>query len=56
MKTLIFGAGVIGSYFATKLAQSNKDVTILARGKKYRNIKAQGVLMEDYFLPAANSF
>ena len=49
MKILVFGAGVIGSYFATKLYQSEVDVTILARGQKFNNIKERGVVVEDFF-------
>jgi 2-dehydropantoate 2-reductase len=36
MRILVFGAGVLGSYYATKLYQAGMDVTILARGE---NIK-----------------
>jgi 2-dehydropantoate 2-reductase len=35
MKVLVFGAGVIGSYYATKLYQSKIDVTIIARGENF---------------------
>ncbi|MDB4286054.1 hypothetical protein N9933_02010 [bacterium] len=49
MKVLIFGAGVIGSYYATKLYQSKIDVSVLARGEKVTNIKEKGVIAEDFF-------
>lgn len=49
MKILVFGAGVIGSYYATKLYQGKIDVTLLARGEKFKNIKEKGVLVEDFF-------
>ena len=49
MKVLVFGAGVIGSYYACKLYQSKIDVTILARGEKFENIKEQGVVIEDFW-------
>jgi 2-dehydropantoate 2-reductase len=39
MKLLIYGAGVIGSIFAGKIAQKDYDVTILARGNRYNEIK-----------------
>ena len=48
MKVLIFGAGVIGSYYASKIYQSDVDVTILARGEKLRNIQEKGVVVEDF--------
>lgn len=34
MRILVYGAGVIGSIFAEKLAVAGNDVTILARGKR----------------------
>jgi len=49
MKVLVFGAGVIGSYFATRLFQSGIDLSILARGEKFLKIKEQGVIVEDFF-------
>jgi len=49
MKILVFGAGVIGSYYATKLYQSRIDVSILARGEKFQNIKENGIVIEDFF-------
>ena len=39
MKILIYGAGVIGSIFAAKLALSGQDVTVLARGKRLEELK-----------------
>ena len=48
MKILIFGAGVIGSYYADKLYQAGIDVTILARGEKFKNIQEKGVVVEDF--------
>jgi 2-dehydropantoate 2-reductase len=49
MKILVFGAGVIGSYYAAKLYQSKIDVSILARGEKFRDINDNGVVIEDFF-------
>jgi ketopantoate reductase len=34
MRILIYGAGVIGSIFAGKLAQKGYDITVLARNKR----------------------
>ena len=48
MKLLVFGAGVIGSYYANKLYQSKIDVTILARGEKFMSIQERGVVVEDF--------
>jgi 2-dehydropantoate 2-reductase len=47
MKVLICGAGVIGSIFASKLQSSGNDVTILARGNRYKEIINQGVVIQD---------
>ena len=43
MKILIFGAGVIGKIYASKLSQSGADVTLLARGDNYEIIKQTGI-------------
>ncbi|NIN62107.1 MAG: hypothetical protein GTN99_10135 [Candidatus Dadabacteria bacterium] len=43
MKTLIFGAGPMGSLYAHLMCQAGKDVTILARGKRYEFIKTKGL-------------
>jgi len=48
MKILVFGAGVLGSYYAAKLFNAKLDVTILARGEKYKNIKEKGIVLENY--------
>lgn len=45
MKFLIYGAGVIGSIFAGKLASSGCDVTVLARGKRFNELKKHGVIL-----------
>ena len=47
MKTLIYGAGPIGQYYAFHLHQAGKDVTILARNKTYDLLKAQGIVLRD---------
>ncbi|NIQ39711.1 MAG: hypothetical protein GTN81_14150 [Proteobacteria bacterium] len=45
MKTLIYGAGPLGCVYAHLLYQAGKDVTLLARGKKYDSIKKHGVVV-----------
>ncbi len=45
MKILIYGAGVIGSIFAGKLALSGNDITVLARGKRLNEIKQNGIIL-----------
>ncbi|MGE4583615.1 MAG: ketopantoate reductase family protein [Sphaerochaeta sp.] len=45
MRILMYGAGVIGSIFAGKLAQAGNEVTVLARSTRYRQIKEQGIVL-----------
>ncbi len=45
MKTLIYGAGPLGSLYAHRLIQAGKDVTILARGQRYDWIQANGLAL-----------
>src|SRR3989344_540585 len=49
MKILIFGAGVMGSVYAAKLAQSGESVTILARGKRLRQLKQNGIILKHFY-------
>lgn len=42
-KILIFGAGVIGSIYTVRFIQSGFDVTILARGERFHDLKANGL-------------
>lgn len=44
---LFFGAGVIGSLQAAKLALSGQDVTVLARGERLEQIREQGLAIEE---------
>ena len=44
-KMLFFGAGVIGSLYAGKMALSGHDVTILARGRRLEELKEQGLTL-----------
>lgn len=46
MRILIYGAGVIGSIFACKLSQAGEDITVLARGARYDEIKTCGIVLE----------
>lgn len=47
MKILIYGAGVIGSIFAGKLAKKGYDVTILARENRYNEIRENGIILHN---------
>ncbi|MEN6523579.1 MAG: 2-dehydropantoate 2-reductase N-terminal domain-containing protein [Anaerolineaceae bacterium] len=45
MKILVYGAGVLGSLFAAKLAKAGEDVTILARGERLEQIQQHGIVL-----------
>ncbi len=40
---LIYGAGVIGSLYASLLSEAEEDVSIYARGKRLKNLQEQGL-------------
>jgi 2-dehydropantoate 2-reductase len=43
MKTLIYGAGAIGSWLTAELTRTNQDVCVLARGENLKNLQIHGV-------------
>lgn len=47
MRILFYGAGVLGSLFATRLHAAGHDVTLLARGQRLEDLQAHGVVLED---------
>ena len=47
MEILIYGAGVVGSFFAATLQHGGHTVSILARGKRYSDINKQGIVLYD---------
>ncbi len=48
-RILVIGAGVNGSICAVGLHNAGGDVTILARGKRYEEIRDGGIVIEDPF-------
>jgi len=48
LKVLVFGVGVLGSLYAARLQQAGNDVTVVARGQRYADIKEHGIVLE-YF-------
>ena len=38
MRILIYGAGVIGSFYASRFAKAGLDVTVLARGQRLKEL------------------
>ena len=49
MKTLIFGAGPLGSLYACLLNKAGNDVTLLARNEHYHFVKEHGIILENEF-------
>ncbi len=47
-KVLVFGAGVIGAYLAHVLIQAGNEVTILAREKRARSLKQNGLVIQHH--------
>jgi 2-dehydropantoate 2-reductase len=47
MKILVYGAGVLGSLYAARLAESGQEVSILARGQRLRDLWEHGIVLED---------
>lgn len=48
MKILIYGAGVLGSYLAHVLVRGDNDVTMLARGQRFKELKKNGLIIRHY--------
>jgi len=46
MKYVVLGAGVQGSIYAAKLAAAGDDVTLVARGRRGAELRANGVMIE----------
>lgn len=48
MRTLMVGAGVIGSFNAARLKEGGQDITLLARGHRLADLREYGVVLEDF--------
>ena len=48
-RILVIGAGVNGSACASVLHNGGIDVTVLARGKRYEEIRNDGIIIENPF-------
>lgn len=46
MRFLIYGAGAIGSVFGGKLALAGYDVTVLAKGNRFKHIEKDGIILQ----------
>ena len=49
MRTLIIGAGPLGSLYTHLLQKSGKDVTLLARGKHFNFLRENGLQLVNEF-------
>ncbi|MEN9938024.1 MAG: hypothetical protein RLZZ387_4603 [Chloroflexota bacterium] len=47
MRILIYGAGVLGSLYAARLAAAGDEVTVLAHGQRLGELRARGIELED---------
>lgn len=47
MRILVYGAGVLGSLYAARLNQDGHQVSLLARGQHYEDIRKHGLVLED---------
>lgn len=48
MKILVYGAGPLGSLFATKLHEAGHEVSLLARGQRLANLREHGIVLVNY--------
>lgn len=46
MRIMVFGAGVLGSLLAHELTQTGHEVTVLARGRRFDELQAQGLVIQ----------
>jgi len=49
LRTLVLGAGVIGSVYAARLQEAGYTVTLLARGQHAADLLASGLFLEDAY-------
>jgi len=47
MRTLVYGAGPLGSWMAARLHEAGVEVSLLARGQRLEDLRAHGVVLED---------
>ena len=55
MRTLFFGAGPLGSFYAHLLHEAGRDVTVLARGERHDWLKEHGVVLLNGLTGATSS-
>lgn len=55
MKILVYGAGVLGTLYAARLRESGNDVSVLARGTRLKDIRANDLVLEDVLTNRKNT-
>ena len=48
-KILVYGAGPLGSLFASRLHEGGNEVSLLARGQKLTNLREHGIVLRDFY-------
>lgn len=48
MKVLVYGAGPLGSLFASRLQEGGHEVSLLARGQRLADLREHGITLVDY--------
>lgn len=48
MKVLVYGAGPLGSLFASRLQEGGYDVSLLARGQRLADLREHGIVLVNY--------
>ncbi len=47
VRTLVYGAGPLGSLYAARLHEAGVDVSLLARGRRLEDLRTHGLVLED---------
>lgn len=56
MRTLVYGAGPLGSYYAAKLHAAGEDVALLARRQRLADLREHGVVLEHWRTGARETY
>jgi ketopantoate reductase len=49
MNILVYGAGPLGSLFAARLHDAGHDVSLLARGQRFEDLRQYGIVLQDFY-------
>lgn len=48
LKVVFFGAGVLGSVYAAGMQEAGLDVTLVARGRRFEEVRTHGIVLEKF--------